>query len=87
MKILKFGEWEIEVDIDLTKKYYDSFTVAENDSQSYRNYYEFCKNLTEEETEFFQDFGINPSCCNILSVGLTKEKYYPSSGSYCFIGK
>ena len=87
MKRLAFGKWEIETDLELTKEYYNNFTVAENDSQCYRNYHEFCKNMTDDEKGFFQAFGIDPLCCNVMSIGLTKEKYYPLSGSYYFAGK
>lgn len=86
-KNLTFGEWKIEVDIDLTQKYYRSFSVVDKDSQCYRNYYEFCKNMTEAEKSFFQAFAIDPLLCNVMTVGMTKEKHFPSSGHYCFAGR
>ena len=58
MPKVKYGEWEIDVDIETTKKYYDNFTVQNADSQAYRNYFEHCNNLTEQENAFFQSLGI-----------------------------
>ncbi|HAZ18754.1 MAG TPA: hypothetical protein DCY75_01100 [Clostridiales bacterium] len=87
MKRLHFGEWEIEVDVVATKQYYNNFFVANKESQCYRNYKVFCETLTEEESGFFRAFGIQPPCCNVMTIGLTKEKHYPTSGKYCFAGR
>ena len=87
MKKLTFEEWEIEIDIELTKEYYNNFSVTDKNSQCYRNYNEVCKNLSEEENRFFQALGIDPFCCNVMTIGLTNDKYYPTSGNYCFAGK
>jgi hypothetical protein len=87
MNRLNFGDWEIEVDVVATKQYYINFLIADKDSQCYRNYKAFCDTLTEDESGFFQAFGIEPSCCNVITMGLTKEKYYPTSGDYCFVGR
>lgn len=71
MKRLHFGEWEIEVDVVATKQYYNNFFVANKESQCYRNYKVFCETLTEEESGFFRAFGIQPPCCNVMTIGLT----------------
>ena len=87
MPKVKYGEWEIDVDIETTKKYYDNFTVQNADSQAYRNYLEHCKNLTEQENAFFQSLGIKPECCNVSAFYLTVDNNCPTVGSYCFVGK
>lgn len=87
MPIVKYGEWEIDVDIEATKYYYYYFTAQKADSQSYRNYFEHCKNLTEQENAFFQSLGMKPECCDVGASILYIDNKYPACGSYCFAGK
>ena len=87
MEVLRFGEWKIEVDIEKTKRYYDTFSVADENAQCYRNYAAFCNDLLDEEKTFFGSFGIQMSCCNVMSIGLTDDKRYPTGGGYYFAGK
>jgi hypothetical protein len=56
MEILKYGEFEISPDIQMTKDYYSSLTPAE--TQIARNFREYCKNMPEEEKAFFESLGI-----------------------------
>lgn len=87
MAVLHFGEWKIQVDVEKTKQYYDAFSVADEDAQGYRNYAAFCNDLLDEEKAFFESFGIEASCCNVMSIGLTEDKRYPTAGGYCFAGR
>lgn len=85
MSIVKYGEWEIDVDAEKTKQYYYSLEVAK-DSQTYRNFAKYCESLTDGEREFFDSFAINPLLCDIYSPG-TFKKYLPCGGHYYVYGK
>lgn len=87
MAVLHFDEWKIQVDVEKTKQYYDAFSVADEDAQGYWNYVAFCNDLLDEEKAFFESFGIEASCCNVMSIGLTEDKRYPTAGGYCFAGR
>jgi len=85
MKTVRYGDWEIEVDIEKTKLYYESYNIQI--SQANRNFAEYCKNLSDEERAFFDSFGIDPFCCEVQNLGLTKNGEYPSYGFYFVCGK
>lgn len=85
MKIVTIGKWKIAVDIEKTKAFYANFE-SEN-SQANRNFAEYCKNLTIEEKDFFNSFGIDPINCNIDSFGVDKKKWLPSVGHYFVCGE
>jgi|GEM_PF-3545046 len=87
MQRLKFGEWEIEVDVEATQAYYGAFTVTDSAFQGYRNYVEFCKNLTDAENAFFESLGISSSCSEVRAIGKTKSRRITTAGIYCFIGR
>ena len=88
MKKVTLGDWEFEVDTQATKAYYESFQVADESTQCYRNYAAYCWQMSEEEQQFFQALCIDPRCCNVRdAIGLTKEKTYPASGEYYFVGR
>lgn len=85
MNTLQYGDWKIAVDIDRTKEYY--YTYEKNNSQANRNFAEYCKNLTIEEREFFDAFGIDPTCCEIEHIGADKKGNFPCGGYYFVCGK
>ena len=55
MEILKYGNFEIVPDFQMTKDYYSNLKPAE--TQVARNFAEYCKNMPEEEKSFFENFG------------------------------
>ena len=85
MSIVKYGEWEIDVDIEKTKQFYKTLKF-DNKSQAYRNFSKYCDNLTDEEKEFFNNFAIDPLKCNVEEVGMSK-KHMPCGGHYYVFGK
>ncbi len=85
MNIVQYGEWKIAVDIDKTKEYYAEY--ERNNSQANRNFAEYCKNLTVEEKSFFDDFGIDPVCCEIEFIGADGKGNFPCGGYYLVCGE
>ncbi len=85
MKTVQCDEWLIEVDIDKTKQYYNTYKQKNN--QANRNFAEYCKSLTAEEKSFFDAFGINPTCCEIEHIGADKKGNFPCGGYYLVCGK
>lgn len=84
MRIVQYDDWKIEVDIERTKKYYEKYEIS--NTQYNRNFAEYCKNLTKEEKEFFDNFGINPLCCEVSSNGLKKNGILHCYGFYYVCG-
>ena len=87
MKTLRFKEWEIELDEEATKAYYDALTIPDTGSQCYRNYAAYCRMLSPEEKAFFEAMCIPPEKCNVQTIGLDKDKTYSAFGLYCVIGR
>lgn len=85
MKLVKYGEWEIAVDIEKTKEYYISY--VSNSNQANRNFAEYCKVMPSEEKAFFESFGIAPECCEIEHIGVNKKKEFPCGGYYLICGR
>lgn len=85
IKTLVYGQWTIEVDVKKTREYYANFEIE--DSQAHRNFAAYCENLSEEEKQFFDDFGINPLCCRIEHIGASRKGEFPCGGKYPFFGK
>lgn len=85
MSIVKYGEWEIDIETEKTKQYYNSLTITD-DRQVYRNFAKYCESLTKEEQDFFDSFAINPLICKIVTVGKSKKKL-PCGGHYYVYGK
>jgi hypothetical protein len=81
-----FGEWVLEVDVDATRAYYESFKVDEK-SQCWRNYAKHCENLLPEEKDFFDSLSIIPPHCHVTTIGLDKDRSYPTFGAYFVIGR
>ncbi len=85
MNTVQYGDWKIAVDIDRTKKHYN--TYEKNDNQANRNFAEYCKDLTVAEKAFFDAFGIDPTCCEIEHIGADKKGNFPCGGYYLVCGK
>lgn len=85
MKIVQYDDWKIEVDIDKTKQYYSSY--KKNDTQVNRNFAKYCENLTAEEKSFFDSFGIDPTCCDIITSGTDSKGNSLCLGYYFVYGK
>ena len=85
MKIVQYGKWKIAVDVEKTKEYYRNYVIDEN--QMHRNFAEYCKSMSAEEHEFFDSFGINPECCEVTHLGVSKKKEAPCGGYYLICGK
>ena len=85
MKIIKYGEWEIAVDVEKTKEYYKNYISKKN--QANRNFAEYCKVMPADEKAFFESFGIVPECCEIEHIGVNKKKEFPCGGCYFVCGE
>ena len=85
MDVVRYGEWEIAVDREKTKEYYQQYVV--NEKQAHRDYLQYCEQLSEEEQRFFESFAIRPSCYATDCVGeetidFCCEGYYLVCGKY-----
>ena len=85
MKTVRYGGCKIAVDVDKTKKYYNTYKV--NNSQANRNFAKYCENLPEEERAFFDEFGIDPICCEIEHICADKKGNFPCGGYYLVCGQ
>lgn len=85
VKRVRYGDWEIVADIAKTKKYYADY--VKKDTEANRNFAKYCKRLSEEETQFFDSFGIDPMCCNIEHIGVDKKGNFPCGGYYYVCGE
>lgn len=85
MKTVRYGNREIEVDIEKTRLYYAIYNIQI--SQANKNFAEYCKSLSDEEKAFFDSMGIDPLCCDVQGLGLTKKNEYPCYGFYFVCGK
>lgn len=86
MKIVRYGDWEISVDVEKTKEYYSVYEV--NSTQVQRNFIKYCETMSKEEREFFDSFAIDPICCDADAfMGVSLKYGYPCSGYYLVCGK
>lgn len=85
MAIVKYGEWEIDVDLEKTAQYYSNVAITNND-QTYRNYKKYCESLPQKEREFFDSFAADPLKFNIDIGGMSK-KHLMCSGYFYVYGK
>lgn len=85
MKIVKCANCIIEVDIEKTKEYYRNFKVL--DTQGNRNYQKYCETMSAEEREFFDTFGVDPVCCNVVHFGISRKKTLCCDGEYVICGR
>ena len=86
MATVEYGNWIINVDLDKTKNYYANYPFIEK-TQIYKNYKKYCKTMPGEEKNFFDSFGIDPLCCKLETLGITKEKTVPVSTYFYAAGK
>lgn len=84
MQEIKYGSYVISADIEKTKEYYAHYIRKE--TQANRNFEEYCRNLSEEEKYFFDSFGINPVCCDIEHIGVSRKGDFPCGGYYLIYG-
>lgn len=84
MKIVQYGDWKISVDIEKTKEYYANYKREAD--QANRNFAEYCRNLSPEEREFFDSFGIDPVCCEMEHIGCSRKGDFPCGGYYLIYG-
>jgi hypothetical protein len=84
MEILKYGNFEIIPDVQMTKDYYSNLTPTE--TQVTRNFAEYCQNMPEEEKAFFEKFGIDTSKITIAGTYDKKEKMLFCFGEAYFCG-
>lgn len=82
--IIQYGDWKINADVLKTKMYYSTFAVSGD--QFSRNFREYCKTLTNEEREFFDSFGIDPTCANVSGLGIAGKKTAPTDGYFYIFG-
>lgn len=90
IKIVQYGEWKIEVDIEETKRYYRSQKTADPQKynlQANRNLAKYCAAMTDEEKSFFDSFGIDPVCTELDTLGASRKGEYPCGGNYYVCGR
>ena len=85
MNTVQYGEWKIAVDMKKTREYYQQYRVK--NTQANRNFATYCKTLSYEEQAFFDDLGINPTCCNIEHIGVDRKGNFPCGGHYFVCGE
>ena len=85
MKVVRYGDWEIAVDVDRTKQYYKNYNTINN--QANRNFAKYLKDLTPEEKDFFNSLEIDPSCCEIEHIGLNNKGDFPCGGYFLVCGE
>lgn len=85
MKIIKCANCVIDVDIEKTKEYYRNF--EREDTQGNRNFEKYCEIMSAEEKEFFETFGIDPACCNVVHFGVSRKKTLCCDGEYVICGR
>lgn len=78
MATVEYGDWIIDVNIEKTKEFYSNYPSPIK-NQVYMNYEKYCGNMPVDERQFFNDFAINPLCCQPETIGITKEKTLPVS--------
>ncbi len=85
MENVQYGEFTISVDIEKTAEYYRNYHVPE--TQANRNFAKYCETLSTEERAFFNSFAIDPVCCEIDHIGVSKKGDFPCGGFYLVCGK
>ena len=83
MAIVTYNEWEFDVDVKKTKEYYNNL-VIDDSSQVNRNFKKYCKSLTKEEKEFFNNFGIIPEKVDCSYIDVEKNKITFTGSCYVF---
>lgn len=84
--ILEVGLWKLDIDVEGTRDYHKRLVIEESDPQSCQNYRAYCKVMNGDEKEFFQKIGVQPEKCNVNTIGMKKDKTYPTFGRYFIKG-
>lgn len=82
---MQYGQWEMAVDVEKTRAYYRQYEMR--DTQAHRNFAKYCSAMPAAERAFFEAFGIDPLCCEIESIGVSREGGFPCGGYYLFCGE
>ena len=82
--MIQYGEWKINTDITATRELYSSFEMPKD--KFAKNFRAYCDMLSAEEREFFDNFGIDPKCAKVKSLGMRNGKTVPTSGYYYIHG-
>ena len=85
MRTVQYGEYTISVDIEKTMEYYRNYPVLQ--TQANRNFAKYCESLSTEEKDFFNAFAINPVCCEIEHIGVSKKGDFPCGGFFFVCGE
>lgn len=85
MKTVGYGEFKISVDIEKTREYYRNYKVP--DTQANRNLAKYCETMSGAEREFFDAFAIDPVCCEMEHIGVSKKGKSPCGGYYLVCGE
>jgi len=72
MSVVKFGEWVIFLDEDMTKALYADMPESYTDASL--KYSGVCENLTNDEWKFFEALCIKPKCCDVTVQTDTKGR-------------
>ncbi|WP_108670005.1 hypothetical protein [Peribacillus acanthi] len=84
---MKFFHWEIEVDVEETKKQYEK-NWERCQCKDCHNFYKAFESLTATENQVFTDLGIKPSqCVHVSSFGETDKRLVLYHATYHFVGK
>lgn len=85
METVKYGEWEIAVDLEKTREFYSQYETIPN--QVNRNFAEYCKSMPEDEKAFFDSFGIDPAHCDMEGFYFADKKRLVCGGAYFICGE
>jgi hypothetical protein len=85
MEILKYGDFEISSDVQMTKDYYSDLLPSR--TQASRNFAEYYKNINKEEKAFFENLGIDPKKIDFSGTYNKKEKTLLCTGYAYFCGE
>ena len=85
METVRYGEWEIALDLEKTREFYTQYEILPN--QINRNFAEYCKTMPEEEKAFFDSFGIDPARCDMEGFYFSDKKKLVCGGTYFVCGE
>ncbi len=85
METVQYGEYTIAVDIEKTAEYYRNYPVPQ--TQANRNFAKYCETLSADERAFFNAFAIDPVCCEIEHIGVSKKGSFPCGGFFLVCGE
>ena len=82
MKDIKYGQWVITVDVEKTKEYYASYSRPKD--RSAQNFELYLGDITAEEKEFFDSFGVDIMSCYVETkcLKLKNEEQWICKGEF-----